>query len=172
MPQNETIDILRDLPPNYGGIAETEELAKIENADLNAVAAELSTAFDRTFYLTADETALAAYEQELGIVPASTESLEMRRARLMSLRTNRARYTLPSLRSMLDQVLGADAYTLTLDYEEYTLELADSGVHDAWVEETLRRVCPVQIHWIHNTFPPRRFYGFYGASFWDWGFYG
>lgn len=165
------IDIYNDLPPYYGGIAESDQLRTVENADLNGVAAELKTAFDRTFYLTADETAIAAYEAELGIVPASTETLEYRRERLMSLRVTDARYTLPALYVMLDDVLGAGAYTIELDIIESTLELTDDGTHDAWVEETLARVCPANIHWIHNTYPPRRFYGFYGVSFYGWGFY-
>ena len=88
-------DLLSLLPPWYREILDYQEICQTEEAQLDALAAEITGVADNFFFQTMDAAAVSQWEQIFGIVPnLSTEDLSFRRARLLNRISTRPPYTL------------------------------------------------------------------------------
>ena len=81
-------DLLSLLPPWYREILDYQEICQTEEAQLDALAAEITSVADNFFFQTMDAAVVSQWEQIFGIVPnLSTEDLSFRRVSLPGPRT-------------------------------------------------------------------------------------
>ena len=110
-------DLLSLLPPWYREVLDYQEICGTEQAQFEALAAEIVGVADNFFFQTMDENAVSQWEQIFGIIPnPDTESLAFRRARVLNRVSTRPPFTLSFLYQKLDELIGPDIWTVTVDY--------------------------------------------------------
>ena len=149
-------DLLSLLPPWYREILDYQEICQTEEAQLDALAAEITGVADNFFFQTMDAAAVSQWEQIFGIVPnLSTEDLSFRRARLLNRISTRPPYTLGFLYQKLDELIGPGAWQVTMDYPNYTLYVESSAQNQQYATEvayTIGRIKPAHIVYINRPF--------------------
>jgi len=104
--------------------------------------------FDEQFLFTASFYAVKRWEQIIGLKPVSDDTLEDRKLTIRSRLSESAPYTMNTLRKLLNALIGADNYELTLFHAQYKLRVVVSLGRlqlIATVNELLRRVVPANI---------------------------
>ena len=149
-------DLLSLLPPWYREILDYQEIFQTEKAQLDTLAAEITSVADNFFFQTMDAAAVSQWEQIFGIVPnLSTEDLSFRRARLLNRISTRPPYTLGFLYQKLDELIGPGAWQVTVDYPNYTLYVESSAQNQQYATEvayTIGRIKPAHIVYINRPF--------------------
>ena len=149
-------DLLSLLPPWYREILDYQEICQTEEAQLDTLAAEITSVADNFFFQTMDAAAVSQWEQIFGIVPnLSTEDLSFRRARLLNRISTRPPYTLGFLYQKLDELIGPGAWQVTVDYPNYTLYVESSAQNQQYATEvayTIGRIKPAHIVYINRPF--------------------
>jgi hypothetical protein len=133
-----------------------------EYKDLLAIAAALDVQLKQTqktvqsahtngFVYLADEDGIARYEKEFGIIPAADANLEDRRVEVVSRLNSRTPYTKRVLKRFLDNLVGADGYTMAVDYANHMVKIMielKRKKQVASVSELLRRVLPANMDYV------------------------
>lgn len=149
-------DLLSLLPHWYREILDYQEICQTEEAQLDALAAEITGVADNFFFQTMDSAAVSQWEQIFGIVPnLSTEDLSFRRARLLNRISTRPPYTLGFLYQKLDELIGPGAWQVTMDYPNYTLYVESSAQNQQYATEvayTIGHIKPAHIVYINRPF--------------------
>lgn len=149
-------DLLSLLPPWYREILDYQEICQTEEAQLDALAAEITGVADNFFFQTMAAAAVSQWEQIFGIVPnLSTEDLSFRRARLLNRISTRPPYTLGFLYQKLDELIGPGAWQVTMDYPNYTLYVESSAQDQQYATEvayTIGHIKPAHIVYINRPF--------------------
>lgn len=149
-------DLLSLLPHWYREILDYQEICQTEEAQLDALAAEITGVADNFFFQTMDAAAVSQWEQIFGIVPnLSTEDLSFRRARLLNRISTRPPYTLSFLYQKLDELIGPGAWQVTMDYPNYTLYVESSAQDQQYATEvayTIGHIKPAHIVYINRPF--------------------
>lgn len=151
-----TVGISRYWPDFYKDYPDLLAVAQAKEAALREAQAAVQAAYTNNFVYAADETGLAHYERELGIIPTTDATLEDRRVEILARLNARMPYTKRVLKRFLDNLVGADGYAMTIDAAAYTvilkIELKRKN-QVASVASLLRKVLPanmsyaVQIRW-------------------------
>ena len=133
---------IADYQPNfYDGVVEFKLLADIEDELFEVLEKELKIAHANNFVLTANEKAIRIYEDVLNIVAnPSVESIDFRRERILNRYQTKPPFTLPFLKERLDAIIGEGRYTLTVDYNNYTLYLELAFEDSFWFKEATRTI--------------------------------
>ena len=76
-------ELLEYMPKFYEGVYEMEELLKAQGKALAANDKEQEQILDNQFIVTADETGVKAFEEQLGIVPKPTATLDERKQQII-----------------------------------------------------------------------------------------
>ena len=149
-------DMLGLLPPWYREILDYQELCQTEKAQFDALAAEISAVADNFFFQTMDESAVSMWEQIFEIVPnPDTESLAFRRARALNRISTRPPFTLGFLYQKLDELIGPGAWTVTVDYPNYTIYIESSAENQQYATEvasTINRIKPAHIVYVNTPY--------------------
>lgn len=132
-----SVNLMQYLPRYYDGSYEMEELTKAEDYLFdNFFIPELDALAYNQFIKTADENTVYAFERMIGITANPvTESIEFRRERLLNRFSIKLPYSLKFLTNRLDAIIGKDKYTMTMDYDNYTLTVEASAADQVWYEE-------------------------------------
>ncbi len=142
------IDIKEYWPPIIRELKEFRKIAEIENPELEKLWQEIENIVDDQFIETATERGIARREKILGVVPFADDTLESRRFRVRGLWNEKLPYTYRVLLEKLENLCGADGYTISLNTEEYSLdikiELTKKRMFDA-VSEIVKRMIPANI---------------------------
>ena len=102
-------------------IAEMQELASTEDAELALLRDEIAKVLDDQFIETARESGIARWEKVLSIQPFADDTLASRRFRIRSKWANLLPYTYRQLENRIEQIVGVGGYEITLDASTYTL---------------------------------------------------
>lgn len=149
-------DLIALLPPWYREILDYQAICRTEGERLNALAQELTAVGDNFFFHTMGESAVSQWEQIFRIVPSpSTESLAFRRTRVLNRITIRPPYTLGFLYQKLDELIGKGAWTVRVDYPNYTLYIESSAENQLFAHEltvTVNRIKPAHIVFINTPY--------------------
>lgn len=141
------------VPSVYRDIVEMDSIINSEENIMDIVRHEMSSAFANTFVLTSDESGVIMFESMLGILAnTQTEDLEFRRQRILNRLSMNPPFTFRFLKQKLDEIIGVDAWSAYVDFENYTLYVESSAVNQAWyheVEFTVNRVKPCNIVFIN-----------------------
>lgn len=135
-------------PPILQEIKEFRKIAEIENPILEKLLKEIEKIVDDQFIQTATEKGIARREKLLGIAPFFDDTLETRRFRVQGLWNEKLPYTYRVLLERLDSLCGSDGYVISLNAEEYSLnikvELTKKRMFDEVVKIT-RQMVPANI---------------------------
>lgn len=146
---NLNTNLLALLPEWYRDVLDYQQICGAEQQQFDALAQEIAAVADNFFFQTMDAAAVAQWEQIFGIVPnPTTETLRFRRARVLNRISTRPPFTLEFLRQKLDELIGPGAWTVTMDYPNYTLYIESSAENQFYASEvayTVGRMKPAHI---------------------------
>lgn len=149
-------DLLALLPPWYREVLDYQEICGTEQAQFEALADEIVSVADNFFFQTMDERAVSQWEQVFRIVPnPAAESLEFRRARILNRISTRPPFTLGFLYQKLDELIGVGAWTVHMDYPNYTLYIESSAENQQYATEvtyTINRIKPAHIVYVNTPY--------------------
>lgn len=108
-----TVDLWAHLPPFLKQFKELETLLDAEKPEFQHLADDLERLKSRAFILTTDEEGMQRYEALLGILPSSTDTLESRRAVVLSRWYDAVPFTIRTLKNRIAVIQGNDDIQVT-----------------------------------------------------------
>lgn len=108
-------ELLIMVPEWFQKVIEFPEIMKAWKYALDQFDGNIKQLWDNQYIQTCDEATLSLYEKLLGITPSGTDTLEYRRAIVLNKYSMMVPFSEGYLRSRLDEMFGADGYTLTID---------------------------------------------------------
>lgn len=149
-------NIIEYSPDWFKQIADFQEICATETEQFEALANAIHEVADNFFFKTMDEKAVNMWEQVFGIVPDYTvETLDFRRFRVLNRLTTKPPFTLGFLYQKLDEIIGVGAWTVTIDYPNYTLYIESSSENQQYYNEvlyTINKIKPAHIAYINKPF--------------------
>lgn len=149
-------DLLSLLPPWYRQILDYQQICNTESQQFEALADEIIAVADNFFFQTMDEGAVSQWEQILGILPNPlTETVSFRQERLLSRISTRPPFTIWFLYQKLDELIGQNQWTVTVDYPNYTLYIESAAQNQSYateVEFTVNRIKPAHIVYVNKPY--------------------
>ena len=146
------VDIAKYFHKFYRNYEEIKEIARIENILLNDAEKELNTFILNQFIVSADSETISEYENIFNI-PNNSDSIDFRRNRILNRLSLSPPFPLEFLRNKLDLLIGKGNYTLSVDYENYTLYIESSASDQNWFNETyitVNKIKPANIVFINK----------------------
>lgn len=141
------------IPKLYNKNLEMNNIINSEEIELEErLKPNVDNAFKNTFPITANEDGISNYEKLLSILPdTTTEDLELRRKRVIYRLTSHIPYTIEALKLQLNDILGANNYTITYDFEtDMTLTINSLIPGRFWYNELVQlldQIVPCNIIW-------------------------
>lgn len=114
------VDLIACLPPFLADYKEIGEILRAEEPELSLFWDKAGKVLYNQFITTADEKGIGDYERLLSLMPESSDSLERRRARVMSKWLAKLPYTYKALIERLAALCGND-FSLNCDFERYSM---------------------------------------------------
>ena len=149
-------DLLPLLPPWYAEVLDYQQICHTEEQQFAALANEITAVAQNFFFQTMDESAVTQWEQIFGILAnPQTDTLEFRQARLLNRMSSRPPYTIWFLKQKLDELIGPNQWTVTMDYPNYTLYIESAAENQAYateVEFTINKIKPAHIVYINKPY--------------------
>lgn len=136
------------LPPVLAGTKEMAAIMAAEQPEVEALWDTLRVVLDAGFVQTAGSRGLSRWEKIIGIRPKGTDTLEVRRIRIITRMNERLPYTMRVLCQMLTAICGPEGYTVRLYPDRYYLRVRvalDQLESYNDVRSMLRRVVPANI---------------------------
>ncbi len=143
------IDILNYLPEFLQDFREFQELAASENPEIRALWGSLENVMKEQFINDSTENGVKRWEAILKINPKGSDSLDVRKFRILTRLNEKLPYTYKKLAQQLETLCGESGYSLELRNYEYKLIVrvaltAKSML--AEVEKLLARIVPVNMY--------------------------
>lgn len=120
------VDLLSYWMPVLRQLKEFRELAEAEEPELRYLLEATERTLNGMFIDTADEYSIKRFEEMLGIIPETDDTLSMRRSRILTRWNNKEVYTTKSLHELLTSYCGAGNFEIIERYNEYVLEIIAS----------------------------------------------
>lgn len=149
----ERIRLIDYLPPVMQDFAEMQEIMGVENKETDQIDSDIRRVFDSGFIADCDEWGIEKYEQILGIVSDTSDTLELRKSRVMIHWNDSVPYTYRTLVKRLNAICGVNNYTISGDLEDYILNITtkmDIPGQTKEVEEALAKMLPENIAYSLN----------------------
>ena len=147
-------DLLSLLPPWYAEVADYQAICAAEQPVFDQMQADTLQILANFWPQTMDADSIGQWEQALGILADPTyEDLDFRRARIINRITTKPPFTLQFLYNKLDELIGPGAWTVDVDYPNYTLYIesnAQGQDYSQEVEFTVNRIKPAHIAYVHR----------------------
>ena len=149
-------DLLALLPSWYSQILDYQQICNAESQQFEALASEIVAVADNFFFQTMDAGAVSQWEQIFGITPnPTTETLEFRRARIINRLSTRPPFTIWFLYQKLNELIGPNQWTVTVDYPNYTLYIESAAQNQSYATEvafTINRIKPAHIVYVNKPY--------------------
>lgn len=140
---------LDKLPNYYQEIKEFQSLSKTITAELNQVDQAMSLVENDQFILTSSEQAVLRREQDFGILSdAKIESLDFRKARLLTHMQSKPPYVFEYIKRLLDTLVGKENHYIVLDIDTLEMEVgvyAKESNYYIEAEKMIERIVPLNI---------------------------
>lgn len=114
------------MPDYYLGNKEMEALLETEDYLFDLVNSSFDQVKSNQYIATANEERISQYESILGISPATEDTLEFRRSRVLNRWISIAPYTEKTLHEQMYRIQGNENFSIDLNYNEYKLYLQAS----------------------------------------------
>ena len=142
--------LMSQLPDWFQQIPDFVELINAEQPSFDTVADEIIAIADNFYFQTMDASAVAQWEEIFDIVAnPSTETLEFRQDRVLNRISTKPPFTLAFLYQKLDELIGPNQWTVTVDYPNYTLYIESSAQNQSYATEvafTINRIKPCLLY--------------------------
>ena len=138
------------LPPIMQNFSEIKQIMKVEQKEMDLLVINIQRVLDNAFIQDCDEYGIKKYEAILNILPATDDTLDLRKIRVLMRWNEFVPYTYRVLIRKLNIVCGVNGYDISKDLENYILliELHLSVVRQREeVERFLERVIPMNINY-------------------------
>lgn len=149
-------DLLSLLPPWYAEVLDYQQICQTEEQQFAALANEITAVADNFFFQTMDAGSVTQWEQIFGITAnPQTETLAFRQARLLNRISTRPPYTIWFLRQKLDELIGPNQWTVTMDYPNYTLYIESAAANQSYATEvafTINKIKPAHIVYVNKPY--------------------
>lgn len=149
-------DLLSLLPPWYAEVLDYQQICQTEEQRFSALANEITAVADNFFFQTMDAGSVTQWEQIFGITAnPQTETLAFRQARLLNRISTRPPYTIWFLRQKLDELIGPNQWTVTMDYPNYTLYIESAASNQSYATEvafTINKIKPAHIVYVNKPY--------------------
>lgn len=144
------------LPPWYREIQDYQQICGTEQTELELVTQWAQKVGDNFAFQSMDSAALSEWEAVFGLVAdPQKESLAFRRTRLINRISSTPPFTLEFLRGKLDELIGPGAWTVRVDYPNYTLYVESSAQNQSYAVEvayTVGRIKPAHMVFINTPY--------------------
>lgn len=141
--------LIEYLPPVLRDVREMRAILEgAGQAEVEALWNAAGDAFDDQFIWDATTNGVSRWEGILGIMAKASDSMSVRKFRIISQINADLPYTLPALQNMLRTLCGEDGYMLELDSDAYVLRVRVTLTVKATyedVEALLRRIVPANM---------------------------
>lgn len=117
------VDLVSYLPPFMSEYSEINAALAAENPEFGAVWEAADGVLRNEFISTADEEGIAEFEKMMGLLPLGGDTLEIRRARVMSKWISKLPYTMKMLIENLRILCGGDDFTVKKKFDGYELHI-------------------------------------------------
>lgn len=141
-------DLNEYLPDWYKPVAEYQRILEAEIPQFVNAAQKLQLVHDNMYLDQLEATGAVEWEKIFGITGVSGEDIETRRWRIKQRLWMHPPFTERYLRQRLDEMIGANNYTLTMYRSEYRMVLTARAVGQAFGNEVIRfvnRIKPAHI---------------------------
>lgn len=118
-----SVNLLEYLPPFLREYREMKAVMNAENPELSALYENADRVLNNEFIATADEYGIERFEKLLGVLPSKSDTLESRRARVLSRWFTQLPYT---LRAFLAKLYGLSDYgniEVAVDFDRYRIAI-------------------------------------------------
>lgn len=115
--------LIKYLPSYLREYRELIEITLAENPEIDYVRNGIELILSNQFIATLTEYGCERWESMLGLEVRSTDTLELRRFRIMSKLLSDIPYTERQLRNVLTNLCGEKWYSLTVHYNDYGIEI-------------------------------------------------
>jgi len=119
-----------------------------EQAEVESLWLSLGNALNDQFISDSTENGVGRLEKIFKIVPKATDSIDVRKFRILTRTTEQIPYTVAALRQQLSALCGDEGYSLTVNSSDYKIgvkvELEAKGKFDE-VGELLKRAVPANM---------------------------
>ncbi|MEC1178551.1 DUF2313 domain-containing protein [Metasolibacillus meyeri] len=139
---------LNELPSYYLNVREFRELSQTVVTGWDELYEAFFNVENDQFILSAGEAAITLWEKDFAIAPdRHTETLEFRRRRLLARKKERANLVYAYLKSILDNMIGADAYEIELDIDTFEMGVfvSPEALLFREVQNLVERIVPLNI---------------------------
>lgn len=117
------IDLARYYPEYLKDVTELQQISSSENAELGRLYQKSDGLWADGFIQTASIQGIKRWETLLGIRPYPGDSVEERRAAVLTKWNQQLPYTLTRLQERLDTVVEPEGYELAVRYHDYELDV-------------------------------------------------
>ena len=170
--ENANRHLIDYLPPFMQQVQEFQAINAASEPEIKTAWQSVSRVLGNQFLAEADAQGLAVWERELGIFAKDTDSLSLRRARILAAWQRQPPYTMRWLRAWLDSICGADNYTANV--QDYTLNiqlnhdrLLDADVLLGEIKSVLQPLRPANILLeTAEVLKPQQFVVYGGGAVW------
>ena len=142
------ISVASYWPPFFHEYQELMQIAISQDIELQECLKVMESIHHNNYAYTADIVGLARFEKLLGIIVPENATLEDRRIAIIARLNVRMPYTKRVLKRFLDNLVGTDGYTMSIDYANHKvtikIELKRRNQVNA-VNELLRKVLPANM---------------------------
>lgn len=118
-----TVDLVSYLPPFMADFKEIAVTLEAENPEFVLVWNAADRVLQNEFIESADEYGISRFEKILNILPSTKDTLESRRARVQVRWFNTIPYTMKAFLAKLVALCGDSDFTVTKEYENYTVTI-------------------------------------------------
>lgn len=136
------------IPQVLKDVREYKNVMEVEQPEIVNLWSELENALKDNFINDATQNGVLRLEKILKIVPKASDTLDIRKFRILARFNEQLPYTFRTLQERLTTLCGKYGYTLELKNDIYTLkvriELIVKGQYDA-VDNLLRRITPANL---------------------------
>ena len=142
------VDLVSYLPPFLAEFKEIAVTLEAENPEFVLVWNAAERVLQNEFIETADEYGISRFEKVIGLVPSNEDTIESRRARIMSKWLSTLPYTLKILIKNLTVLCGGNDFKVNADFNNYNIRVTThlrlySQVQE--LKELLERMIPANI---------------------------
>ena len=139
-------DIVRDTE-------QFRQIAVAENPEFNRLSECIFRALEDSFLIAGDndeqtgatEYGVERWEKMLQIVPSPSDTLDDRKARILTYLNLKLPYTWRVLKQLIEGIVGEDNVEMNLDNDSQTLIIEVPNAHSETVKDLVSRVVPMNI---------------------------
>jgi len=153
---NTSTDLLELLPQWYRDVLDYQEICEVEKPTFDAAETSMQQVLNNFFPLRMDEGMTEQWEQVLGIVAnPQNETLDYRRRRIANRISTKPPFTLSFLYQKLDEMIGEGLWSVTVDYQNYSLYIDRAAQGQTYTQElewTINHIKPAHIKYISRPY--------------------